>query len=153
MAVTQRLALSSREAPAQTGLTSAEASALLAEYGPNVLAEAPRPSHFRLLTANLVHLFALLLWAGAGLAALAGMPELSVAIAAVVVVNAAFAFAQEYRAERAVEALRRMLPTMPASGAMVARSTSRRRVLSNRLLLAGIAFEIGLVAGLIYRPG
>ncbi|MGZ4430380.1 MAG: cation-translocating P-type ATPase [Gaiellales bacterium] len=111
MAVTQRLAHSSREAPAQTGLTSAEASALLAEFGPNVLAEAPRPSHFRLLTANLVHLFALLLWFGAGLAALAGMPELSVAIVAVVVVNAAFAFAQEYRAERAVEALRRMLPT------------------------------------------
>jgi magnesium-transporting ATPase (P-type) len=38
------------------------------------------------------------------------MPELSVAIVVVILVNAAFAFAQEYRAERATEALKAMLP-------------------------------------------
>jgi magnesium-transporting ATPase (P-type) len=38
------------------------------------------------------------------------MPELSVAIVAVIVVNAVFSFVQEHRAERAVEELRRMLP-------------------------------------------
>ena len=95
---------------APPGLSSAEAQRLLAEAGPNVLAGPPRPSHLRRFAANLVHLFALLLWGGALLALLGGMPQLSVAIVVVVLVNAAFAFAQEYRAERAADALRRMLP-------------------------------------------
>ena len=92
------------------GLSSAEAQRLLAEAGPNVLAGPPQPSHLRRFAANLVHLFALLLWGGALLALLGGMPQLSVAIVVVVLVNAVFAFAQEYRAERAADALRRMLP-------------------------------------------
>ena len=93
------------------GLTSAEAETRLIEFGPNVLAEPSRPGHVRLLLANVVHLFALLLWAGAVLAWFAGMPELSLAIVVVVLVNAGFAFAQEYRAERATDALKRLLPT------------------------------------------
>jgi magnesium-transporting ATPase (P-type) len=38
------------------------------------------------------------------------MPQLSLAIVVVILVNAAFAFAQEERAQRAIEALRRLLP-------------------------------------------
>jgi magnesium-transporting ATPase (P-type) len=96
--------------PAARGLRSEEARHLLAEIGPNALAEPKRPSHARRFLANLVHLFALLLWAGAALALAAGMPELSAAIVVVVLVNASFAFVQEHKAERAVEALRRILP-------------------------------------------
>jgi P-type Ca2+ transporter type 2C len=92
------------------GLSHEEARRRLVDAGPNLLEEAKRPSHVRHFTANLVHLFALLLWAGAVLALVAGMPQLSGAIVAVIFVNAVFAFVQEYRAERAVEALRRMLP-------------------------------------------
>jgi magnesium-transporting ATPase (P-type) len=92
------------------GLTGAQARALLAEVGPNVLVHPAPPRHLRAFLAKLVHLFALLLWAGAALAWIAGEPELSAAIAVVVLVNAVFSFAQEYRAERATEALRRMLP-------------------------------------------
>ncbi|MEX1357506.1 MAG: HAD-IC family P-type ATPase, partial [Gaiellaceae bacterium] len=97
-------------AEARAGLGRDEARRLLAAVGPNVLAEERPPSHLRRFLAQLVHLFALLLWAGAGLSLLAGMPGVAAAIAAVVVVNAGFAFFQEYRAERAAEALRRMLP-------------------------------------------
>jgi Ca2+-transporting ATPase len=96
--------------PLAAGLTSAEAQRRLAEFGPNTVAEPDRPSHVKQLLGNLVHLFAILLWAGALLAWLAGMPELGIAIVVVVLVNAGFATAQEYRAERATEALRRMLP-------------------------------------------
>jgi P-type Ca2+ transporter type 2C len=92
------------------GLSTAEAKRRLAESGSNALSEARGPSHFRRFSANLVHLFALLLWAGAALALAGGLPELSIAIMTVILVNAAFAFVQEHRAERAVEALRRMLP-------------------------------------------
>jgi magnesium-transporting ATPase (P-type) len=100
-----------REEPGSaTGLTSEDASRILASVGPNLLAETKHPSPLRRFAAQLVHLFALLLWAGAGLALLAGMPQLAAAIVVVVLVNAIFAFAQEHRAERAAEALGRMLP-------------------------------------------
>jgi magnesium-transporting ATPase (P-type) len=99
-----------RRVVGQGGLTSDEARQRLRQHGPNVLAEPRRPSYLRRFGANLVHLFALLLWLGAALALLGGLPELSIAIVAVILVNAVFAFAQEYRAERASEALRRILP-------------------------------------------
>ena len=99
-----------RPETAPAGITTTEAEAALARNGPNVL-ETPEPPHWALrFGRNLVHLFALLLWAASLLAALAGLPELSGAIVAVILVNAGFSFAQEFRAERAVEALRSILP-------------------------------------------
>jgi hypothetical protein len=53
------------QVPAAPGLTSEQASARLAEFGRNVLAEPPRPSHLGRFVANLVHLFALLRCVGA----------------------------------------------------------------------------------------
>jgi P-type Ca2+ transporter type 2C len=94
----------------RAGMTSAEAARALERVGPNVLAEAEAPQWLLRFGRNFTHLFALLLWAGAGLALLGGQPALSIAIGAVIVVNAVFSFAQEYRAERAVDALRRILP-------------------------------------------
>jgi Ca2+-transporting ATPase len=93
------------------GLTSAEAARRLAAEGLNAIAEVPGPSSLRLFLGNLIHLFALLLWVGAALAGVAGLPELSAAIVAVILINAVFAFVQEHRAERAVHALRALLPS------------------------------------------
>jgi magnesium-transporting ATPase (P-type) len=62
------------------------------------------------LASQLCHFFALMLWAAAGLAIIAGMPQLTVAIVAIIILNALFAFAQEHRAERAAEHLRDLLP-------------------------------------------
>jgi magnesium-transporting ATPase (P-type) len=58
----------------------------------------------------MVHFFAILLWIAGTLAFVAGLPQLGVAIFVVVVINGLFAFAQEYRAERAAERLRDLLP-------------------------------------------
>ena len=96
--------------PPAEGLTSAQAREALARHGPNVLEEAERPHWVLRFCQNLIHLFAVLLWGAALLATVAGMPELSLAIVAVILVNAVFSFVQEYRAEQAVEALRRILP-------------------------------------------
>jgi calcium-translocating P-type ATPase len=92
------------------GLGAGEAQRRLAACGPNLLERVRRqPLALRLLQ-QLVSFFAVLLWIGGALALLAGMPELGWAIFAVIVVNGVFSFLQEYRAERAVQALEALLP-------------------------------------------
>jgi len=95
----------------QRGLSAAEAADRLAAEGPNTLPAATVPSPWRRLGAQLVHFFALMLWAAGALAFVAGLPALGVAIFVVVLVNGVFAFAQEYRAERAAAELRNLLPS------------------------------------------
>ena len=95
---------------AQTGLTSREAERRLVQYGPNILERRGRRSWPAELLQQFTHPLALLLWAAAGLAWIAGIVPVAVAIIVVIVINAAFAFAQEMQAERAVEALAKYLP-------------------------------------------
>ncbi|ANW67801.1 haloacid dehalogenase [Mycobacterium sp. djl-10] len=94
------------------GLTTAEASRLLTEHGPNRMPLPPATPWIVRLAAQMGHLFALLFWSAAVLAFIAGMPQLGVAIIVVVVINGLFAFAQEERAQHAAEGLRRMLPRL-----------------------------------------
>ena len=104
------------------GLTTEEARRLLAEVGPNAIEEARGPTHLRQFLAKFAGLLALLLWVGAALALVAGLPQLTAAIIGVIVVNAAFSYFQEHRAEQAVAALRKMLPlrvTVRRDGAAV----------------------------------
>ena len=82
----------------------------LADVGPNVVPRRRRTPVWRMMLSELTHLLALLLWVAAGLALLAGTPALAVAIVAIVILNAAFAFAQEYRADRSAERLQELLP-------------------------------------------
>jgi calcium-translocating P-type ATPase len=94
----------------ETGLTPAEAAVRLDNLGPNRLERVRRrPLALRLLD-QLMSLFALLLWGAGVLAMVAGMPQLGWTIFAVVLLNGAFGFFQEYRAERALEAIERLLP-------------------------------------------
>jgi len=79
-------------------------------FGLNLL---PRPSRiplYRRLVSQLVHFFAVMLWVAGLLATLAGMPQLGLAIFVVILLNGLFAFLQEYRAERASDRLRDLLP-------------------------------------------
>jgi len=92
------------------GLTDTEAARRLQAGGPNRLERVRRRPLLLRLGAQFTTLFAILLWVGGGLAFLAGLPELGWAIFAVIVINGIFSFLQEYRAERAVEALQQLLP-------------------------------------------
>ena len=94
----------------RAGLNKAEVAERLARHGHNTLPRLQRRPWYFELAANFIHLFALLLWAGAGLAWVAGMPQLAWAIIAVILINGLFSFWQEYQAERAAEALEALLP-------------------------------------------
>jgi len=94
------------------GLTNEEAGRLLERHGPNRLPVPPRPGVWRHLIGQFFHFFAIMLWVAAALATLAGLPELGLAIVAVIVFNGVFAFIQEYRAERAGERLREIVPRL-----------------------------------------
>lgn len=69
-----------------------------------------RVSRWRRLLRQLTHLLALLLWAAAFLAFVSGTPELGTAIIVIVLLNAAFAFAQEDRADRSAQRLQSLMP-------------------------------------------
>jgi P-type E1-E2 ATPase len=92
------------------GLSSAEARARLARDGANRLPPPPRLSAARRLAGQLLHFFAVMLWVAGGLAFLADLPQLGIAIFVVIVLNAAFSFIQESRADQAADRLRELLP-------------------------------------------
>ncbi len=93
------------------GLDASDVADRRARFGPNELPRAFGRPWYVDLAGNFVHLFAVLLWAGAALAWVAGMPELGWAIVVVILVNGLFSFWQEYQAERAAQALAALLPT------------------------------------------
>lgn len=92
------------------GLSAREAARRLVHYGPNELRRRGGRRWPGELARQIAHPLALLLWAAAGLAWVAGIAAVAVAIVVVIIVNAGFAFAQEMQAERAVEALAAFLP-------------------------------------------
>ncbi len=93
-----------------TGLTKDEVVDRRRRYGVNRLHPIREKSLFVRFLAAITHLMAILLWCGGGIAFVAGLSQLGWAIWAVVLVNGAFSFWQEYRAGKAMEALRGMLP-------------------------------------------
>jgi len=92
------------------GLTQVEAVLRLNTYGPNMIKELSRQPLILKFLSNFTHLMAILLWAGGFVAFLARMPQLALAIWMVNIINGIFSFWQEYRAEKATELLRKLLP-------------------------------------------
>ncbi|MGB8362133.1 MAG: cation-transporting P-type ATPase [Acidimicrobiia bacterium] len=93
------------------GLGQAEVERRRAQYGPNTVSPAPRPRLLRRFSANFGHLMAILLWVAGGVALIAGLPELAVAVWVVNVINGLFSAWQEHKAEQATRALLQLLPT------------------------------------------
>ena len=105
------------------GLTQAEATQRLARYGANQLEEISEQAFvaglpfLKSLLKEFTHFFALILWLAAALAFVAewkdpgqGMATLGYAVLGVILINGLFSFWQEYRAEKALAALRNLLP-------------------------------------------
>ncbi|WP_127557932.1 cation-translocating P-type ATPase [Nioella ostreopsis] len=95
--------------PFSTGLTSAEAARRLAEHGPNRLAETRAVSPLRILARQFAGFLVLVLIAAMVVAAALDEVIDALAIGLVVLLNGILGFVQEWRAETALAALRRML--------------------------------------------
>jgi len=114
------------------GLSSREAQRRLVQFGPNELTRRGGRRWPRQLARQFTHPLALLLVAAAGLAWIAGIVPVAIAVVVVILLNAGFAFAQEMQAERAVEALAGFIPAQ----AKVVRDR-RHQVIEARELVPG----------------
>jgi P-type Ca2+ transporter type 2C len=94
----------------QKGLSQDSVSSKLVEFGDNSIAAKKKPFFLKKIIYHLTNLFALLLWAASILSFLSNQNALGYAIIGVIILNAVFAIFQEYRAEKAIEALKKLLP-------------------------------------------
>jgi magnesium-transporting ATPase (P-type) len=94
------------------GLSDLEAAQRIKRYGFNILSQIKGKSIWARFLANFVHLMAILLWIAGAVALIARLPQMAIAIWTVNVINGLFSFWQEFKAEKATEAMRRMLPTV-----------------------------------------
>ena len=90
------------------GLSSAEATVRLNTYGHNIIESKRRNSPFKLLFQQFQNVLIIILLIATALSALLGHGLESVAIAVIVVFAVLLGFIQEYKAEKAIEALRDM---------------------------------------------
>ncbi len=90
------------------GLTTEEAQLRLARYGRNELAEKRRVSALMMFAGQFTDFMIVVLIAAAVIAGFIGEVSDTIAILVIVVLNAVLGFVQEYRAEQAMEALRKM---------------------------------------------
>jgi Ca2+-transporting ATPase len=90
------------------GLTDAKAKRRLADYGPNELEAVRAVAPWKLLLEQFKNVLILILLVAVGLSIALGHATEAIVIGAIVLLAALLGFVQEYRAERAIEALRQM---------------------------------------------
>ena len=112
------------------GITSEEARSRLVEYGPNELLEKKRKTLFIMFLDQFRDFMILVLIAAAIISGTIGEASDTIAIVVIVVLNAVIGFIQEYRAERAMAALK----MMSAPSAVVIRSGMPETVSAARLV-------------------
>lgn len=97
------------------GLTITEAARRLLEHGPNELRASDRVSPWAILFEQFKNILVIILLIAVGLSAVLGHGIEAIAIGVIVLFAVLLGFVQEYRAERAIEALRQMAaPTATA---------------------------------------
>ncbi|MEN6384887.1 MAG: HAD-IC family P-type ATPase [Phycisphaerales bacterium] len=93
------------------GITQNSASRRLKTYGLNRLKALRKKTLIGRFFSHFTNLLAILMWAGSVLSFWAGMPEAGWACIAVIFINAVFSFWQEFKAEKAIEALKKLMPS------------------------------------------
>jgi len=93
----------------EKGLSESEAEKRLAQYGYNELREKKGKNPVFIFLEQFSNILVLLLIAAAGVSWFVGEWVDAAAIMAIVILNAAFGFIQEYRAEKAIAALKKLV--------------------------------------------
>jgi Ca2+-transporting ATPase len=114
----------------QAGLSRSEAARRLAQYGPNAIREEGRRGPLRVLLGQFTNFLILVLIGAAVISGLVGDLQDTLAIIAIIVLNAVIGFVQEFRAERAIAALKRMA----AGSASVVRDGVHRAMPADELV-------------------
>ncbi len=90
------------------GLSSGEAQKRIKEYGPNVLKEKKKKTPFMMFLDQFRDFMILVLIAAALVSGVIGELSDTIAIIVIIILNAVIGFVQEYRAEKAMAALKKM---------------------------------------------
>jgi Ca2+-transporting ATPase len=116
------------------GLTLKEAEDRLKQNGSNVLEENKRRSIWRIFFDQFTDFMIMVLVAAAIVAGILGEPEDTIAIVMIILLNAVLGFVQEFRAEKAIAALKSLSPQQ----AKVLRSGKIETILAEKLVLGDI---------------
>lgn len=108
----------------EKGLTDEEAAKRLTEVGPNELRASERVSPWKILAAQFKNVLIIILLLATGLSVALGHGLESLVIAVIVLFAVLLGFVQEYRAERAIESLKKLA----APHASVLRSGEEKKV-------------------------
>jgi len=92
----------------ETGLTAGEAQSRLERFGLNELREERKITPLQIFARQFVGFLTVILIAAGGISFLLGEIVDAIAIGSIVVLNAILGFIQEYRAEKALEALKKL---------------------------------------------
>lgn len=96
------------EVDPHTGISTDEAKRRCGVYGPNEIQEQRRRGPWRMLLDQFTDFMILVLMAAAIISGVIGEPGDTIAIVVIVLLNGVIGFVQEYRADRAVAALKRL---------------------------------------------
>jgi len=124
----------------QKGLASAQAEQLLEKIGPNQLKEGKKRTVWHMLLDQFKDVLIIILLASAVIAVLLGEATDTIVIGIIVILNALLSVVQENRAEKSLDALKRM--TVPE--ALVIRDGKRKKIKSTQLVPGDIVLlEVG----------
>ena len=118
------------------GLAQADADARLAQTGPNELVESGGRSPFRILWEQITATMVLILIAAALVSGFLGKWQEAIAILAIVILFALLGFIQEYRAEQAMAALKKLaVPNVRVRRAGQVQEISARNLVPGDIVL------------------
>jgi len=120
----------------EKGLTAIEAEARLSEYGQNEIAKKDKKPGFKILVEQFINPLVLVLVIASFVSFFLGEKTDTIIIILIVIVNALMGFIQEYRAEKTVRALRKLI----SQQAKIIRDGERSQIDAKQLVPGDIVY-------------